>query len=64
MRKQHKTVPKFVNEAEEHAFWEAHDSTNYLDWTKAQRVVLSNLKPTTDLSPSAPALAGFDQGCG
>jgi predicted DNA binding CopG/RHH family protein len=47
MSKQHKTTPKFANEAEERAFWEANDSTDYLDWTKAQRVVLPNLKPTT-----------------
>ena len=47
MSKQHKTVPKFANEADQRAFWEAHDSTGYLDWTKAQRVVLPNLKPTT-----------------
>jgi len=64
MSKQHKTVPKFASEADERAFREAHDSADYLDWTKAQRVVLPNLKPTTDLSPSASASAGFDQGRG
>ena len=47
MSKQLKEVPKFSNEAEERAFWETHDSTDYLDWTKAQRTVLANLKPTT-----------------
>ena len=47
MRKQRKTVPQFASEADERAFWEAHDSTDYLDWTKAQRVMLPNLKPTT-----------------
>jgi len=47
MSKQLKAVPHFTNEAEEQAFWEKHDSTDYLDWTKAQRVVLPNLKPTT-----------------
>lgn len=47
MSKQLKPVPQFANEAEERAFWEKHDSTEYLDWTKAQRVVLPNLKPTT-----------------
>jgi predicted DNA binding CopG/RHH family protein len=47
MSKQLKPIPKFANEAEEQAFWEKHDSTDYLDWTKAQRVVLPNLKPTT-----------------
>lgn len=47
MTKQIKTVPKFRNETEERAFWETHDSTQYLDWSKAQKVVLPNLKPTT-----------------
>ncbi len=47
MSKQHKTVPKFSSEAEERAFWETHDSADYLDWTKAQKAVLPNLKPTT-----------------
>jgi predicted DNA binding CopG/RHH family protein len=47
MNKQHKAVPQFASEAEERAFWETHDSTDYLDWSKAQRVVLPNLKPTT-----------------
>lgn len=42
-----KTIPQFASEAEERAFWEKHDSTDYLDWSKAQRVVLPNLKPTT-----------------
>ena len=47
MSKQPKAVPKFANEAEERAFWETHDSTEYLDWSKARKVVLPNLKPTT-----------------
>lgn len=47
MKKAHKTIPKFSNEAEERTFWETHDSTDYVDWGKAQNVVLPNLKPTT-----------------
>jgi len=47
MSKQLKQIPKFANDAEERVFWEKHDSTDYLDWAKAQRVVLPNLKPTT-----------------
>ena len=31
MSKQLKTAPKFSSEAEERAFWETHDSTDYLD---------------------------------
>lgn len=47
MSKQLKTIPHFASEAEERKFWETHDSTEYLDWTVAQRVILPNLKPTT-----------------
>ncbi len=47
MNKPLKTIPKFTSEPEERAFWEQQDSTDYLDWTKAQRVVLPNLKPST-----------------
>lgn len=47
MRKPLKPVPNFSSEAEERAFWESHDSSDYVDWTKAQRVVLPNLKPST-----------------
>jgi predicted DNA binding CopG/RHH family protein len=47
MNKQLKQIPRFANEAEERTFWETHDSTDYLDWTKAKSVVLPNLKPTT-----------------
>ena len=42
-----RTVPEFANEAEERAFLESHDSTEYLDWSKAERVRFPNLKPTT-----------------
>ena len=47
MKKQLKTIPKFANEAQERAFWEANDSTDHLDWSKANKVTLPNLKPTT-----------------
>jgi predicted DNA binding CopG/RHH family protein len=47
MTKRLKTVPEFANEADERRFWEQHDSSDYLDWTQAQQVVMPNLKPTT-----------------
>jgi predicted DNA binding CopG/RHH family protein len=47
MNKPLKQTPKFANEAEERAFWEKHDTADYVDWTKAKRTVLPNLKPTT-----------------
>lgn len=47
MSKPTKTIPRFASEAEERAFWEGQDSTAYVDWSKAKRAVLPNLKPTT-----------------
>ena len=47
MKKKLKPVPKFRNEAEERKFWETHDSTDYVDWSKAERVRFPNLKPST-----------------
>ena len=41
-----KRLPKFKSEAEERRFWDTHDSTEYLDWSKAERVLFSNLKPS------------------
>ena len=40
-------ILKFKTEAQERAYWETHDSTVHVDWTKAQKVKLPNLKPTT-----------------
>ena len=42
-----KATPKFKTEAEERAFWESHDSSDYVDWKKAQPVTMPNLKPST-----------------
>ena len=42
-----KSIPLFKTEAEERRFWETHDSTDYVDWSKAERVRFPNLKPST-----------------
>ena len=42
-----KKIPKFKNEAEERAFWESHDSTDYMDWNEAKPASFPNLKPST-----------------
>jgi len=42
-----KDIPEFKNEEEEFEFWSTHDSTEYVDYKKAQRVVFPNLKPST-----------------
>jgi predicted DNA binding CopG/RHH family protein len=47
MNRNLKSIPKFRTEAQERRFWETHDSSNYVDWSKAERVHLPNLKPST-----------------
>jgi predicted DNA binding CopG/RHH family protein len=42
-----KKVPKFKTTKAEREFWEANDSSEYLDWSKAKPVSLPNLKPST-----------------
>lgn len=42
-----KKTPEFKSEAEERAFWETHDSTEYVDWKQANRAQFPNLKPST-----------------
>ncbi len=41
-----KKIPKFSSEAEERRFWQSADSTEYVDWKKAKRMVFTNLKPS------------------
>jgi predicted DNA binding CopG/RHH family protein len=41
-----KKIPRFKNEDEERKFWLSHDSTEYVDWKKAKRMVLPKLKPS------------------
>ena len=41
-----KRIPKFRSEAAERRFWSTHDSTEYLDWSKAKWVLFPNLKPS------------------
>ena len=42
-----KSIPKFEGEDAERAFWEANDSTENLDWSKAEHVIFPRLKPST-----------------
>ena len=41
-----KKIPKFRTEAEERDFWANADSSNYIDWSKAKRTMLPNIKPS------------------
>lgn len=42
-----KKVPSFNTEDAERNFWSSHDSTEYVDWSKAKRVTFPHLKPST-----------------
>lgn len=42
-----KPTPEFKTEAEERAFWESQDSTEFVDWSEAEQVRLPNLKPSS-----------------
>ena len=46
-RKVLKQIPDFKSENEERDFWLSHDSTEYVDWSRAEHFVFPNLKPTT-----------------
>jgi len=41
-----KKIPAFKSEDEERNFWATHDSSEYIDWKKAKRVVLPELRPS------------------
>ena len=59
-----KAIPKFKSEAQEREFWSKTDSTRYVDWNAAVRVVLPNLKPsqrTISLRLPAMMLASIKQ---
>jgi predicted DNA binding CopG/RHH family protein len=46
MEKKKKRIPKHRSEDQERAFWAREDSAAYIDWSKAERLVLPNLKPS------------------
>jgi predicted DNA binding CopG/RHH family protein len=47
MRRRAEPTPAFASETEERRFWESHDSTGHVDWSRAERVRLPNLRPST-----------------
>jgi len=42
-----KQIPTFKNEDNQRDFWATHDSTEFVNWSKAKRAVFPNLKPST-----------------
>ena len=47
MNKQIKQIPKFKSAREEAKFWQENDTADYFDLSKATKVTVPNLKPTT-----------------
>jgi predicted DNA binding CopG/RHH family protein len=43
-----KPIPEFKSLDEEADFWNTHDSTEYVDWSKARKTVFPNLRPSTE----------------
>lgn len=43
-----KAIPSFETGAAEREFWNTHDATEYLDLSKAERVTLPHLKPSSE----------------
>ena len=39
-------LPHFRSENDEREYWASHDSTEHVDWSRATRVSLPNLRPT------------------
>ena len=44
-----KKIPKFKNEDEERDFWDKESPFDYFEKEKAKKVVLPNLKPSTEV---------------
>jgi predicted DNA binding CopG/RHH family protein len=47
MRDKAEAVATFESEADERLFWKSDDSTDHVDWSRAERVRLPNLRPST-----------------
>lgn len=46
-KKRLKPVPVFRSDEDASEFWMTHDTTEYLDWSKARRVAFPKLRPST-----------------
>jgi predicted DNA binding CopG/RHH family protein len=42
-----KPLPRFKSEDAEREFWATHDSADFIDWRKGNRVTLPHLKPSS-----------------
>jgi hypothetical protein len=53
--KSFKKIPTFKDEDAEREFWSNTDSTEYVDWSKAEKLVLPNFRPTLPHAAGDPA---------
>lgn len=44
--KEKRKIPAFKNEEKEIDFWAKHDSTKYIDYSRAKKGIFPNLKPS------------------
>lgn len=47
MKKKLKEIPAFKTEDAEREFWSKHNSSEFVDWENAEKVIFAKLKPTT-----------------
>ena len=45
--KKRKEIPTFNNEEEEREYWANHESVDYIDWERTEKIVFPNLKPSS-----------------
>jgi predicted DNA binding CopG/RHH family protein len=56
MPKKKLQIPEFESEEQEREFWAGHDSSDYVNWSQAQKITFPALKPsTTTVSLRLPA---------
>lgn len=55
MARKARRIPQHHSENQEREFWAEADSTDYIDWSEAQHLVLPNLKPSLE-TMSFPSL--------
>jgi len=41
-----KVIPKFKSENDERRFWAEHDSTDFVDYSKGEKILFSDLRPS------------------
>lgn len=56
-----KQIPAFASEAEERAFWDTHDSTDYMDWDQAVEVPPEAFRNLTRSAPRVQVTAEVPQ---